>query len=76
MLIVVIYRHMPGHASREILVILGSLVTCDPGDIHQTIKVEIMLLPSWSCSLYSIVPKGTRLFLLFLSINQFVGFNG
>ncbi|XP_033642104.1 general transcription factor IIH subunit 2-like isoform X1 [Asterias rubens] len=32
-------RHMPGHASREILVILGSLVTCDPGDIHQTIKV-------------------------------------
>ncbi|XP_070560747.1 general transcription factor IIH subunit 2-like [Ptychodera flava] len=31
-------RHMPGHASREILIILGSLTTCDPGNIHETIK--------------------------------------
>ncbi|XP_077998384.1 general transcription factor IIH subunit 2-like [Glandiceps talaboti] len=31
-------RHMPGHASREILIILGSLTTCDPGDIYETIK--------------------------------------
>ncbi|XP_006813644.1 general transcription factor IIH subunit 2-like [Saccoglossus kowalevskii] len=31
-------RHVPGHASREVLVILGSLTTCDPGNIHDTIK--------------------------------------
>jgi len=32
-------RHMPGHASREVLIVLGSLSTCDPGDIGETIKV-------------------------------------
>ncbi|KAK7089453.1 hypothetical protein V1264_024720 [Littorina saxatilis] len=32
-------RHMPGHASREVLIIGGSLTTCDPGDIHSTIKI-------------------------------------
>ncbi|KAL8581796.1 hypothetical protein ACOMHN_010170 [Nucella lapillus] len=31
-------RHMPGHASREILVIVGSLTTCDPSDIYTTLK--------------------------------------
>ncbi|XP_023933479.1 general transcription factor IIH subunit 2 [Lingula anatina] len=31
-------RHMPGHASREILIIYGSLTTCDPGDIYETVK--------------------------------------
>jgi len=30
---------MPGHASREVLIVLGSLSTCDPGDIVETIKV-------------------------------------
>ncbi|XP_072035956.1 general transcription factor IIH subunit 2-like [Amphiura filiformis] len=30
-------RHMPGHASREVLIILGSLTTCDPSNIHDTI---------------------------------------
>nr|CAI5840279.1 unnamed protein product [Callosobruchus analis] len=29
---------LPSHASREILVIMGSLTTCDPGDIHVTIE--------------------------------------
>jgi transcription initiation factor TFIIH subunit 2 len=29
---------IPAHASREILVILGSLTTCDPGDITETIQ--------------------------------------
>ncbi|XP_030750201.1 general transcription factor IIH subunit 2 [Sitophilus oryzae] len=28
---------LPAHASREILIILGSLTTCDPGDINTTI---------------------------------------
>lgn len=31
-------RHMPSHASREVLMIQGSLTSCDPGDIHSTIK--------------------------------------
>jgi len=30
-------RHMPAHASRELLVLVGSLTTCDPGDITATI---------------------------------------
>jgi len=32
-------KHMPTHTSREVLIIMGSLTTCDPGDITQTIKV-------------------------------------
>ncbi|KAK2167862.1 hypothetical protein LSH36_23g09001 [Paralvinella palmiformis] len=31
-------KHMPSHTSREVLVIFGSLTTCDPGDINETIK--------------------------------------
>lgn len=31
-------RHMPSHASREILILFGSLTSCDPGDIHETIQ--------------------------------------
>ncbi|CAL8139108.1 unnamed protein product [Orchesella dallaii] len=30
-------RHMPSHTSREILLIHGSLTTCDPGDVNATI---------------------------------------
>ncbi|XP_046841484.1 general transcription factor IIH subunit 2-like isoform X2 [Xenia sp. Carnegie-2017] len=31
-------RHLPGHASREILVVFGSLTTCDPGDVMETFE--------------------------------------
>ncbi|XP_032517718.2 general transcription factor IIH subunit 2 [Danaus plexippus] len=31
-------RPLPGHASRELLVLFGSLTTCDPGDITTTIQ--------------------------------------
>ncbi|KAI0215659.1 General transcription factor IIH subunit 2 [Lamellibrachia satsuma] len=31
-------RHVPSHTSREILVLYGSLTTCDPGNILDTIK--------------------------------------
>lgn len=31
-------KNMPAHTSREVLVLYGSLTTCDPGDIQQTIK--------------------------------------
>ncbi|XP_065655520.1 general transcription factor IIH subunit 2 isoform X2 [Hydra vulgaris] len=30
--------HLPKHASREILIVFGSLTTCDPGDIFTTIN--------------------------------------
>jgi transcription initiation factor TFIIH subunit 2 len=29
--------HLPTHGSREVVVIFGSLTTCDPGNIHDTI---------------------------------------
>lgn len=29
---------MPGHASREILILFGSLTSCDPGDIQETVQ--------------------------------------
>lgn len=32
-------KHMPAHATREIVALMGSLTTCDPGDIHNTIQV-------------------------------------
>lgn len=32
-------KNMPSHSSREILIILGSLTTCDPGDVNLTVKV-------------------------------------
>uniref|UniRef100_A0A8D3EB85 General transcription factor IIH subunit n=1 Tax=Scophthalmus maximus TaxID=52904 RepID=A0A8D3EB85_SCOMX len=31
-------KHMPGHTSREILIVLSSLTTCDPGNIYELIK--------------------------------------
>ena len=33
------FRHIPSHASREVLVIMGSLTSCDPGNIFTTIEV-------------------------------------
>lgn len=30
---------LPSHASREVLIIMGSLTTCDPTDINGTIEV-------------------------------------
>jgi transcription initiation factor TFIIH subunit 2 len=33
-----LFSHVPAHGSREILIIMGSLTTCDPGDIYDTIN--------------------------------------
>lgn len=33
--------HTPSHGTREVLIILGALLTSDPGDIHDTIKACI-----------------------------------
>jgi len=31
-------RHLPSHASREVLLVYGSLTSCDPGNIFESIK--------------------------------------
>ncbi|KAI6000612.1 Ssl1-like-domain-containing protein [Pisolithus albus] len=31
--------HLPTQSSREILIVFGSLTTCDPGNIHETLEV-------------------------------------
>lgn len=31
-------KHMPGHTSREVLVVMSSLTTCDPANIYELIK--------------------------------------
>ena len=36
-LMVIYCSHLPTHSSREILVLFGSLTTCDPGNIHDTL---------------------------------------
>ncbi|EME48193.1 hypothetical protein DOTSEDRAFT_69968 [Dothistroma septosporum NZE10] len=33
--------HTPSHGTREVLVVMGALLTSDPGDIHDTIKACI-----------------------------------
>jgi len=33
-----VLKHIKSHSSREVLIIMGSLTTCDPGDIFETIK--------------------------------------
>lgn len=36
-------RLLPSHASKEILIIVGALTTCDPGDINETIQVYVRM---------------------------------
>ena len=38
------HRHVPSHASRELLIVHGSLSSCDPGNIFNTIEVQRMTL--------------------------------
>ena len=33
-------RHVPNHASKEVVVVIGSLTSCDPGNIFNTIQVS------------------------------------
>lgn len=44
-----ILRPLPGHASRELLVLFASLTTCDPGDIVPTIQVDLIPIIYKSC---------------------------
>lgn len=37
-------KNFPSHASREVLLIMSSLTTCDPGDINETIKVILFYI--------------------------------
>lgn len=41
---------LPSHASREILILMGSLTTCDPSDINRTI--EVLIYRSYCHSLF------------------------
>lgn len=34
-------HHTPSHGTREVVIVLGALLTSDPGDIHETIKACI-----------------------------------
>jgi transcription initiation factor TFIIH subunit 2 len=34
-------RHLPPHGSREVIIIMGSLTTCDPGNVHETIEATV-----------------------------------
>lgn len=44
------FSHLPTHSSREITIIFGSLTTCDPANIHDTLdecvkdKIRISLV--------------------------------
>lgn len=38
-----VLKPLPGHASRELLVLFASLTTCDPGDINTNIQVILAL---------------------------------
>ncbi|GAA94518.1 uncharacterized protein L969DRAFT_83920 [Mixia osmundae IAM 14324] len=33
--------HLPSHGSREVVIIFGSLTTCDPGNIHTTMEALV-----------------------------------
>ncbi|KYN31121.1 General transcription factor IIH subunit 2 [Trachymyrmex septentrionalis] len=46
---------LPSHASKEILVIIGALTTCDPGDINETIRN--MKLDSIRCSVIGLAAE-------------------
>lgn len=36
---IVFSSHLPMHSSREIVILFGSLTTCDPGNIHETLDI-------------------------------------
>ncbi|CAG9125577.1 unnamed protein product [Plutella xylostella] len=38
-----VYNVLPGHASRELLLLFAALTSCDPGDIAATIQVSVLL---------------------------------
>lgn len=46
---------LPSHASKEILIIIGALTTCDPGDINETIRN--MKLDSIRCSVIGLAAE-------------------
>ncbi|XP_023243167.1 general transcription factor IIH subunit 2-like [Centruroides sculpturatus] len=48
-------RNMPGHTSREVLIIMGSLTTCDPGNIYTTI--ETMKMHNIRCSVIGLAAE-------------------
>ena len=54
---------MPNHASKEAVIIMGSIASCDPGNIFSTIDVSVL---SFQClgfstlmTLYLVLDKGS-----------------
>ncbi len=37
-MLIVCNSHAPSHGTREVLLIIGALLSADPGDIHETIR--------------------------------------
>ena len=48
-------KHMPAHATREVVVIMSSLTTCDPGDINTTL--ETYKAANLRCSVISLAAE-------------------
>lgn len=52
--------HLPPHGSREVIIILGSLTSCDPTNIHQTItETEAARYAHTFCLFISYFPELT-----------------
>lgn len=50
-----VLKPLPGHASRELLVLFASLTTCDPGDINVTIQVRIENKTNIACQFFLLI---------------------
>lgn len=48
-------RHLPGHVSREVVIIFGSLTTCDPGNICNT--AEYLQQNNIRCSIIALAAE-------------------
>lgn len=58
-------RLLPSHASKEILIIVGALTTCDPGDINETIQVCIV-----NCKMYYVTQIILKCYMIILVIEH------
>lgn len=65
-------RMLPSHASREILILMGSLTTCDPGDISVTVQVSVLgsHLLLVTCWYYSLTLKINAVHSTKMSVNM------
>ena len=48
-----LHRHVPAHASKEVVVVMGALTSQDPGNISSTIDVRTYLFIATRLSMWS-----------------------